>query len=211
MSESARFWDWIADRYAKQPVPDAAAYQHKLDVTRQYFTPDMQVLEFGCGTGTTAISHAPHVAQIRAIDVSPKMLDIARQKAAAAGVSNVRFEQSSIDALAAADASFDVVMGHSILHLLRDKDAAIAKVHRLLKPGGVFITSTTCAGDSPKLRAIGFVLSIGSRLGLLPYLSVFTEKDLHASLTRAGFDIAHRWQPKPNSAVFIVAKKPADP
>lgn len=210
MSESARFWDWIAERYAKQPVPDEAAYQKKLQVTRAYFTPHMQVLEFGCGTGSTAIAHAPFVAQIRAIDVSAKMLDIARQKAAAAGIDNVHFELSSIDALDAPEASFDAVMAHSILHLLDDRDAVIAKVHRLLKPGGVFVTSTMCIGDSPMLRAIGVVVRIGARLGLLPNLRTFTEKALLTSLARAGFEIEHHWKPKPVSAVFIIARKPAD-
>ena len=50
MSESSRFWDWIAKRYAKTPVADEAAYQTKLQVTRDYLRPDMEVLEFGCGS-----------------------------------------------------------------------------------------------------------------------------------------------------------------
>jgi len=78
---SAKFWDRIADRYSRKPVADEAAYQKKLQVTREYLRPDMEVLEFGCGTGSTAIVHAPCVKQIRAIDVSAKMIEIARHKA----------------------------------------------------------------------------------------------------------------------------------
>jgi cyclopropane fatty-acyl-phospholipid synthase-like methyltransferase len=37
---------------------------------------DMEVLEFGCGTGSTAIVHAPHVKELRAIDISEKMIGI---------------------------------------------------------------------------------------------------------------------------------------
>ena len=55
MATSARFWDRIAERYSKSPVADEAAYQKKLQVTREYFRPDMEVLEIGCGTGSTAI------------------------------------------------------------------------------------------------------------------------------------------------------------
>ena len=48
MSGSGRFWDRSAERYSKRPVADEASYQKKLAITREYFRPDMQVLEFGC-------------------------------------------------------------------------------------------------------------------------------------------------------------------
>ncbi len=64
MVAPAGFWDRIAERYAKQPIADEAAYQKKLQVTRDYFRPDMAVLEFGCGTGSTAIAHAPYVKHV---------------------------------------------------------------------------------------------------------------------------------------------------
>ncbi len=51
MDRSARFWDRIAKRYARTPVADEAAYQRKLKITRGYLRPDMEVMEFGCGTG----------------------------------------------------------------------------------------------------------------------------------------------------------------
>ena len=70
MSQTSKFWDKIAEKYAKRPIADEAAYQRKLAVTRDYFRPDMEVLEFGCGTGTTAINHAPYVKHIRATDIS---------------------------------------------------------------------------------------------------------------------------------------------
>ena len=55
MPPSSKFWDRIAARYARKPVADEAAYRRKLAVTRDYLAPDMDVLEFGCGTGSTAI------------------------------------------------------------------------------------------------------------------------------------------------------------
>jgi ubiquinone/menaquinone biosynthesis C-methylase UbiE len=76
MDRSARFWDRIAKRYARRPVTDEAAYQKKLQVTREYFNSESEVLEFGCGTGSTAIAHAPHVNHIHAIDISSKMIKI---------------------------------------------------------------------------------------------------------------------------------------
>ena len=155
MVKPSRFWDWHAKGYAKRPVADEAAYQQKLKVTRDYLAPDMEVLELGCGTGTTALIHAPFVKHITGVDISRNMLEIARAKAESGNVKNVTFQQSSIDDLKAPVAGFDVVMGHSILHLLENKEAIIAKVNQMLKPGGVFVSSTVCLGGRvPVLRAI---------------------------------------------------------
>ena len=199
-----RFWDRMADRYARQPIADEAAYQRKLEITRSYLRPDIDVLEFGCGTGGTAILHAPYVRQITAIDFSEAMLAIARGKAAAAGVGNVRFERADITSMTAPEGRYDVVLGLSILHLLADKDAVIAKVFGMLKPGGVFISSTTCIGDTMGLFKV--IAPLGKALGLLPQLDVMTTGELVASLTKAGFSVEQQWQPGRGAAVFIVAR-----
>ena len=209
MARPSKFWDKHAKGYAKRPVADEAAYQNKLQVTQDYLKPDMEVLEFGCGTGTTAIIHAPFVRHIRAIDISGKMLEIARAKAEAGGIKNVTFERASIEGLAVADATYDAVMGHSILHLLEDKKSAIASVHRMLKPGGVFITSTACLGGMmPALRVVlRVILPVGRLFGLLPLVKFFTKEELERDLTDAGFRIDYQWQPGKGKSVFILARK----
>jgi len=205
MDRSTRFWDRIADRYSKRPVADEAAYQKKLQVTRERFRPDMNVLEFGCGTGSTAIAHAPYVKHIQAIDISSKMIEIAQGKAEAGAVENVTFEQSTIDELSVSDQTLDAVLGLSILHLLDNKEEVIAKVHKMLKPGGVFVTSTACIGDTMKFFKV--IAPIGRFFGLMPVVKVFTTKELKDSFTDAGFEIDYQWQPRKGKAVVIVAKK----
>ncbi len=205
MVQPTRFWDRHAKGYAKRPVADEAAYQRKLKVTQDYLTPDMKVLELGCGTGTTALIHATFVKHITGIDISRNMLDIARAKAESGNVKNVTFQQSSIDDLETPDASYDVVMGHSILHLMENEEAVIARAHRMLKPGGVFVSSTACLGGRvPVLRAI---LPVGRFLGLLPLVKFFTVEEFEGDLTDAGFRIDHRWQPGKGKAVFIVGSR----
>jgi SAM-dependent methyltransferase len=205
-----RFWDKLADRYARQPIADEASYQRKLEITRQHLRPDMDVFEFGCGTGGTAILHAPHVRHVTAIDFSQAMIAIARGKAAAAGVNNVSFEQADIGDFRAPDASFDVILGLSILHLLNDKDAALAKVRRLLKPGGVFISSTACIGETMGMGMLGAIAPVGKALGVLPQLNVMKPKQLAESIAAAGFAIEQQWQPGKGKAVFIVARATPD-
>ena len=205
MDRSTRFWDKIADRYAKKPVADEAAYQKKLEVTREYFDPETEVLEIGCGTGSTAIAHAPYVKHILATDISSRMIEIAREKATAQDVDNVTFKRLAIDELNLPDQSVNAVLGLSVLHLLENKDAVIANVHKMLKPGGVFVSSTACL-EGP-MRIFKYIGPIGRFLGLIPYVAVFSQQELITSLQDAGFDIAHQWQPGKGKAVFIVAKK----
>ena len=205
MDPSAKFWDRIAKRYSKQPIADEAAYQKKLEITREYLRPDMEVLEFGCGTGSTALLHAPYVKHILATDISSKMIEIAQGKADAQNVENVTFRCTAIDTFSLPDQTLDAVLGLNILHLVENKDAVIAKIHKMLKPAGVFVTSTACIADM--MRIFRVVVPVGRFLRLIPMVKVFSTKELQDSLTDAGFKIDYQWQPGKNKAVFMVAKK----
>jgi ubiquinone/menaquinone biosynthesis C-methylase UbiE len=134
------------------------------------------------------------------------MIEIAQGKADAKGIKNITFEQSSIDDLNLPDQSLDVVLGLSILHLLEDKEKVVAKVYNMLRPGGIFISSTACLGDS-MMKFIELIAPIGKLFGFMPLVKVFTTKELEVCLTDAGFKIDYQWQPGKNKGVFIVAKK----
>jgi SAM-dependent methyltransferase len=209
VAELSTFWDKLADKYAAQPIADEAAYRTKLARTQAHLTPDMDIFEFGCGTGGTAIAHARFVRTVRAIDFSERMLEKARARAIESGVSNVTFERGDITKLAIAPASYDMVLGLSILHLLRDRQAAIAKAFTVLKPGGRFVSSTACIGDV--VRWMGLVAPAGRILGLLPMLNIMTRDQLLADIVRAGFEVEHEWRPNPHAAVFVIARKPGPP
>jgi SAM-dependent methyltransferase len=88
--------------------------------------------------------------------------------------------------------------------LLQDKEAAIARVHRLLKPNGIFVSSTACLGD--KMKWFGIIAPLGRSLGLIPLVRIFTRNELEQSLLAGGFTIDHAWQPDKGVAVFIVAR-----
>lgn len=207
MGEASRFWDRMAKLYVASPIADVPSYEKKLEVTRSYLRPDMELLEVGCGSGATALLHAPHVTHILATDFSARMIEIARERAAEQDIANVSFEVADLMALDSPAERFDMVLALSVLHLMEDRDAAIARIHRLLKPGGFFVSSTACLGDS--MGFFKFIAPAGRALGVLPILNVMTREELVASLEGAGFSIAHLWQPARNKAVFIVAEKRA--
>lgn len=206
MKNAKEFWDKAAPRYAKRPVRDEKSYQKKLAVTREYFRPDWFVLEFGCGTGSTAVIHAPHVKHILATDISGKMLDIAERKARDAGIENIRFQQGTLNSLKLETGGFDAVLGLNILHLLEDVEAAISRVSELLKPGGLFVSSTVLIADVKFHWRL--LIPVMQRLGLAPSVNRFDKQELVSMLTNAGFSIDYEWQPGRDS-VFIVAKKRA--
>ena len=204
-----RFWDQVADKYARKPIDDEQAYQRKLEITREFLTPESVVLEIGCGTGSTALLHAPFVKSILATDVSRRMIEIAEGKAAAQEITNVTFRRAGAEELAVDDGGFDAVLALNLLHLLADPEAAIAKVHRWLKPGGVFVSSTVCLGDRVDIfRLIAPFVPIAGRFGLLPsVLKVLKQKDLEDRLTAAGFEVTRTWRPEGSMAAFIIATK----
>lgn len=204
-SRDRRFWDKLADKYSRQPVADQATYEKKLTITRKYLTPESDVFEFGCGTGSTALLHASHVKSILATDVSEEMLDIARGKAADEGIGNIDFEQTGIEAFDPRGRQFDVILGLNIIHLCRDPLAVMQKVRTLLKPGGHFIQSTVCLKDA--MPVAQFIVPVLQLVGKAPHVKFLRRDDLDRMVDEAGFEVVERFKPdKKLTAEFIVSK-----
>lgn len=209
MEQSVQFWDKIAERYAKRPVSNEEEYQKKLSITQQYLRPDMKVLEFGCGTGSTALVHAPKVSSYTAVDFAPKMIDIANEKLKKESIEKLNFKVASLDEFQQEHATYDAVLGLNILHLVEDRDQTIKQVFDLLKPGGVFVSNTACLGN--KMGFFRYIAPIGRFLKFIPLVRVFKREELEKSLEQAGFVIDYQWVPEGNKLVyFLVAIKPGD-
>ncbi len=204
---SADFWDRIAPKYSRQPIADPESYARKLAATQGLMQPDMAVLELGCGTGSTALEHAPHVAQIVATDVSAAMIDIARGKAAQAGIENVSFQQAGVEDFEAPDGSFDMVLALNLLHLLPDRAAAMSRIHRLLKPGGYFVSSTVCLAD--RMWFLRPLIPVLQWVGKAPYVSFVGSGTVLQEAASAGFEDLEHWTHGRANSLFLIARKPA--
>lgn len=111
-----------------------AARRARLIADSARLKPGLKVLEVGCGTGLFTEKFAAYGATILAVDISGELLAKARErKLPPERVTFLEraFEQCHLDG------PFDAVIGSSVLHHL-DLAAALAKLFRLLKPGGVF-------------------------------------------------------------------------
>lgn len=100
-----------------------------------------EVLDVATGTGVVAVTAAVRGARVQALDLSPVLLERARQNASLARVS-VDFREGDAEALPYADASFDVVLSQFGHMFAPRPDVAVAEMLRVLKPGGTIAFST---------------------------------------------------------------------
>ena len=205
----ARFWDRLSARYARSQISDMPGYERTLERTGQRLTATDRVLELGCGTGTSALRLAPATGHIRATDVSPKMIAIAREKLAASPVSNLTFETAASDGVSAPDGSYDAVLAFNLLHLVGDRPRTLADVRRLLKPGGLFISKTACLSEMNPL--IRYAVPVMRRVGFAPsVVATFAAAELEREIAAAGFTIeetARHGSGKRDPKIFIVARR----
>lgn len=103
-------------------------------------THDQTVLEFGTGTGEFAIEAARHCKNVYAMDVSPVMLEYARKKAEAQGITNIHFHNAGFLTYEHKGEQPDAVVSQLALHHLPDfwKSVALRRIFDMLKDGGRF-------------------------------------------------------------------------
>jgi SAM-dependent methyltransferase len=103
--------------------------------------PGMRVLDVGCGTGVTSVTAARVGAKVTGSDLTPELLEQARENAAIAGV-EAEWREADVEKLPFADAHYDVVMSQFGHMFAPRPDVAIAEMLRVLKPGGTIAFST---------------------------------------------------------------------
>lgn len=103
--------------------------------------PGQSMLDVACGTGVVAITAARIGAHVRGIDLTPELLERARENARIAGV-EVDFREGDAEALPFDDATFDVVLSQFGHMFAPRPDVAIAEMLRVLKPGGTIAFAT---------------------------------------------------------------------
>ena len=210
VSRKARFWDRIARKYAADPIADMPGYEATLRRVQGLLTAEMNVLEIGCGTGSTALRLAPFTRRLLATDVSAGMIAIAREKLAAEPVPQLAFALADADAPAIGPGDYDAVLAFNLLHLVSDLDQALALVVQALRPGGRLISKTACVAEmNPLIRWLA--IPVMQAIGKAPHVLLFDADTLQAAMVRQGLVIEaverHGTKGK-DIRVFIVARKP---
>lgn len=206
----ARFWNRVARKYAADPIADMAGYEATLGRVRDLLSLDDEVLEIGCGTGSTAVRLAPHVRQLLATDVSSEMIAIARERLAAQPMEQLRLAVADADQPVFGRACWDAVLAFNMLHLVGDLDRTLDSAVQALRPGGLFISKTACVDEMNPLIA-HLALPLMRSIGKAPDVLCFDAGFLQGAMLRHGLLIEaverHGTQGK-DFRVFIVARKP---
>jgi SAM-dependent methyltransferase len=137
---------WAEDLGYPQPelsrVPDASAASFA-GVANPFslgrIEPGQTVLDIGCGAGTDlliAAQMAGSSGHVIGVDMTPTMLDRARDSAAAMALTNVELHASLIETLPLPDACVDIVISNGVIDLVPDKEAVFGELDRVLRPGG---------------------------------------------------------------------------
>ena len=101
--------------------------------------PGQVVLDLGCGTGfhTRRLSAAVGPkGEVYCVDLQPQMLELAKARAEAAGLTNIRFVEGKPHAVPAPKGAIDLLIMVDVYHELEDPKAMLAEMHRVLKPDG---------------------------------------------------------------------------
>ncbi len=137
------------------------------------------LLDVGTGTGRIAELLAPRAAQVTGLDKSPEMLRLARARLQHLPAERLTLVQGDFTALPFAEAAFDTVLFHQVLHYAQAPELVLAEAARVTRPGGTIALVDFAAHDREELRS----QHAHARLG-------FSDEQMLALLSNAGFTAA---------------------
>ncbi len=167
------------------------------------------LLDVACGTGDLALAAAaahPRVT-VLGVDAAEAMIARARRRVTAEAAGRVSFETGDLTQLPLADASVDVVLGGYALRNVPSHEAALAELHRVLRPGGMLLTLDFYRPAWAPWRSafLGYLHLAGSAVGwwwhrspvIYNYIAhsirhYVTAAGYAAAMERSGFDVVRR-------------------
>jgi SAM-dependent methyltransferase len=144
------------------------------------------VLDLGSGAGVDCFIAAGKVGprgRVIGVDMTPEMIDRARENASRGGYDNVEFRLGEIEHLPVADSSVDVIISNCVINLAPDKNAVFAEAYRALRPGGRLMVSDIVLTKElpPDVRE-----SVDAYIGC--FAGAWLKEDYLGAVKNAGFE-----------------------
>jgi SAM-dependent methyltransferase len=147
--------------------------------------PGETVVDLGSGAGMDSFLAARQVGptgRVIGVDMTPAMLEKARENALKVGLENVEFREGRIEELPLEDESVDVILSNCVINLSPEKERVYREAHRVLRPGGRLMVSDIVL-DKPLPKAV--IESIDAYLGCVGGASLRAE--YLETVRKAGF------------------------
>jgi len=211
MNKTQKFWDKQAKRYDYCERQFEPVFKEIIAKTKEYLNANDNVLDFGCATGTKTLELVDAIKHIHGLDISTEMIKEAIKKKNEANIKNISFSQGTIFNNDLEKASFEKIIAYGIIHLLEDSEKVIQRIHELLKPGGLFISTTACFKDKMafknRLEFSAYLLI--KRLGIFPlHINMFRTSDIEKLINSQDFSLVKAEKIFHGITIsFIVAKK----
>ena len=110
------------------------------------------VLDVACGPGIVACALAPHARHVTGVDLTPRMIEEARETATRLAVSNVTWMVGTATPLPFPEASFSVVLTRYSFHHFADPATALSEMFRVCRPGGRVVVADLSIPSPEGLR-----------------------------------------------------------
>jgi len=147
----------VQDYFSRTAESYVASFSHRAgdDLKRLIesgeWNPQQQALDIATGGGHTALAVAPLVAQVTVSDLTPRMLEKAREFLLAQGITNAQFQVADAEQLPFPTEAFDRVTCRIAAHHFPNVEQAVQEVVRVLKPGGLYLLIDCMAPSDPEL------------------------------------------------------------
>jgi len=174
--QEATNWDHVPERVK---VAQDIAQSMILEIT---LTPDMDVLDFGCGTGLLTFALQSFVRSITGVDSSQGMLDVFKTKIKEQNLNNVKANYLDLDKGDVLEGSYHLIVSSMTLHHIKEIGSLLKLFHQVLRPYGILCIADLDLDDGQFHSNNDGVFHLG-----------FDRKDLQRMFIDAGFhDVRHR-------------------
>ncbi len=177
--ENVEYWDRLSGKYDQFIDKRIRNYDEIVDRIAQDVEGSANILEMGAGTALIALKITSKFRHVDAVDISERMIDIARDKARKAGANNIDFHVCSCYELPFSDNDYDAVIISNTLHIMKHPEKALAEAGRLLKDNVKLIVPTFMHGETLTSSLISRIMT-----------------------TLSGFTVYHRWK-SDNFRIFL--------